>query len=193
MCAERRGDLVENQDELFDPRCLDLVERLALDVLHQQLDASDPEPGLLDPHVVDLDDRLDGSVSGKPRTHASPARCRRRRRHPAVSTTLRAYRLPPAVLSLISRMVLPAPLPSTFTTRYVISLSLGRLDHVRHSLPRSVAAKPPHATAGRGRTRWQLLGSIELIAPWRRSRRCVRAVRGKPDALLMTYGLLCFV
>src|SRR4051794_21538537 len=42
-------------------------------------------------------------------------------------TTLRAYLLPSS-LSLISRMVLPAPLPSAFTTRYVISLSLGGLD-----------------------------------------------------------------
>src|SRR4051812_25438462 len=42
-------------------------------------------------------------------------------------TTLRAYFLPSS-LSLISRMVLPAPLPSTFATRYLISLSLGGLD-----------------------------------------------------------------
>ena len=54
---QRRGDLAEDQHELPQLGRLDLVERLAVDVLHQQLDALDLEPRLLEPAIVDLGDR----------------------------------------------------------------------------------------------------------------------------------------
>ena len=53
---QRRGDLVEDQDELVHRGPFDLVKRLAIDVLHQKLDARDLEPRALDPQVVDFGD-----------------------------------------------------------------------------------------------------------------------------------------
>src|SRR3954454_16836278 len=68
-------------------------------------------------------------------------------------TTLRAYLLPSS-LSLISRMVLPAPLPSAFTTRYVISLSLGGLDTFAMPFLGGVSRHwtPPGGDVGESRT-----------------------------------------
>ncbi len=52
--VQRRGDVDEDQHELAAVVENQLIERLAVDVFHQQLDAGDLEPRLLDPQVVDL-------------------------------------------------------------------------------------------------------------------------------------------
>ena len=54
---ERRGHLSEDQHELAQLGRLDLVEALAIDVLHEQLAAGDLEPRLPLAEVVDLGDR----------------------------------------------------------------------------------------------------------------------------------------
>src|SRR5271157_4571427 len=54
---ERRGRLAEDQHELAQFGGLNLVEALAIDVLHQQLAAGDLEPGLALAEVIDLGDR----------------------------------------------------------------------------------------------------------------------------------------
>ncbi len=53
----RAGHLAEDQHELTQLGRLDLVERLALDVFHQQLGPLDLEPRLLQPAIEDLGDR----------------------------------------------------------------------------------------------------------------------------------------
>src|SRR5262245_63992222 len=54
--GQSRGDLAKDEDELTELWTLDLVERLAVDVFHQQFDAPDLEPRLLEAAVVDLGD-----------------------------------------------------------------------------------------------------------------------------------------
>ncbi len=51
------GDLAEDQDELPKLGRLDLVERLPLDILEQELRPPDFEPGLLQPAIEHLGDR----------------------------------------------------------------------------------------------------------------------------------------
>ena len=57
MWVSAETHLAKDQNELAELGRLDLVEGLAVDVLHQELDALDLEPRLLEPAIVDLGDR----------------------------------------------------------------------------------------------------------------------------------------
>src|SRR4051794_13019456 len=85
-----------------------------------------------------------------------------------------AYRLPPAFLSLIRKILLPAPSPSSLTTRYLMAEKLGVFDTLAiRSLVQSVSDEAGSGGQGRRavRTRPGLTRRSGAVGPRRRGRR----------------------
>ena len=124
---ERRGHLAEDQDKLAKLGRLDLVEALAVDVFHQELGAGDLEPRLALAIIIDLGDRrmvelLRGLELGLGLLDEDVVLGL------LLANDLEGIALAPGVLSLIRKILLPAPSPSSLTTRYFIPDNLGVLE-----------------------------------------------------------------